>query len=324
VKGQFPIGFFIWNLNEKEKFNNFQADVFNKYQEFIGTKNIWNYDDLKLINDWVKTFRYSKSESIATIIGVGSDFQNQRLVRFGEPFMKVPASNHNWQTTKDNLIETSIYYTVRHIFDSNWLNDRDQFLFPIENWKSDFEFQNNCLVNTLFSNNISSSFGTNHWIPFTEYEVNAQAKFESNFMTDFIKGKIKQEAPTTDLFSSTCHSEQSEESHNEGNAKSDSSVVGMTNKPLLFSPEATAVFDAGRELWKYYHQVASLSRNDYNVNASLYDIREYFQGRNDKGRMNAKSDDATYTQLITELRNKLAVLADKIKPKVYEYGFLKE
>ena len=93
---------------------------------------------------------------------------------------------------------------------------------------------------------------------------------------------------------------------------------------MQFSEEATAVFDAGRELWKYYHEIASLPRNDYNVNASLYDIREYFQGRNDKGRMNSKSDDATYTQLLAELRSKLAVLADKIKPKVYEYGFLKE
>ncbi|MEZ4724887.1 MAG: hypothetical protein R2863_09565 [Candidatus Kapaibacterium sp.] len=44
-----------------------------------------------------------------------------------------------------------------------------------------------------------------------------------------------------------------------------------------FSEEATAVFDAGRELWKYYH-----SQPNVNVNASLYDIREYFQGRNEK------------------------------------------
>ena len=91
------------------------------------------------------------------------------------------------------------------------------------------------------------------------------------------------------------------------------------NKPREFSEDATAVFDAGRELWKYYH-----AQQDINVNASFYDIREYFQGRNDKGRMNARSTDSNYTQLIGELRNKLNVLADKIKPKIYEYEFLKE
>jgi len=57
---------------------------------------------------------------------------------------------------------------------------------------------------------------------------------------------------------------------------------------------------------------------------SLYEIREYFQGRNDRGRMNSKSDDATYMELIGNLRAQLAILADAIKPKVYEYGFLKE
>lgn len=63
---------------------------------------------------------------------------------------------------------------------------------------------------------------------------------------------------------------------------------------------------------------------EYNVNASMYDIREYFQGRNDKGKMNNKSDDETYMALITALRDKLKLLAKKIEPKVYEYGFLKE
>ncbi|NCQ15044.1 MAG: hypothetical protein GW794_12095 [Flavobacteriales bacterium] len=313
VKGQFPIGFFIWDLNKKEDFSHIEADVYDKKESFIGTKRIWSFDNFKLINDWVKTFRITKSESIATIIGVGSDFQNQRLVRFGEPFMKVPASNHNWQISKDNLIESSIYYTVRHNIDSYWLNDRDQFLFPNDDWKNDEIFQNDCLANTLFSNNISSSFGTNNWIPFTEQEVNAKEKFASNFMTDFIKGKIKTENKA-DLFASNEMLKQVQH-----------------DKPLVFSAEATAVFDAGRKLWKYYHSQqfpsfggVSEGRGGYNVNASLYDIREYFQGRNEQGRMNSKSDDAIYMELIGELRNKLNFLADKIKPKIYEYEFLKE
>jgi hypothetical protein len=87
---------------------------------------------------------------------------------------------------------------------------------------------------------------------------------------------------------------------------------------LEFSDDASKVFQAGRELWRYYHTVPSC-----NVNASLYDIREHYQGRNDKGKMNNKSSDAHYMQLITTLRERLKVLARKIEPKVYEYGFLK-
>jgi hypothetical protein len=86
-----------------------------------------------------------------------------------------------------------------------------------------------------------------------------------------------------------------------------------------FSAEAQAVFDAGKELWKYYH-----AQPQCNVNASLYDIKEYFQGRNDKGKMNNTSADEKYSELIDNLRNKLKILAGKIAPKVYEYGFLKK
>ncbi len=93
----------------------------------------------------------------------------------------------------------------------------------------------------------------------------------------------------------------------------------ISNQPLEFSEEAKAVFDAGRELWKYYHEQPNV-----NVNASYYDIREYFQGRNEKGKMNAKSSDQIYTDLNAELKNKMSILADKIKPKIYDYEFLKE
>jgi hypothetical protein len=88
---------------------------------------------------------------------------------------------------------------------------------------------------------------------------------------------------------------------------------------LLFSEKATAVFTAGRNLWTYYHQQPNV-----NVNGSLYDIREHFQGRNEKGKMNNKSHDAHYMTLIQELRLRLKILAKKIEPKVYEFGFLKE
>ena len=87
----------------------------------------------------------------------------------------------------------------------------------------------------------------------------------------------------------------------------------------MFSEEAKAVFKSGQELYKYYH-----SQKDININASLYDIREYFQGRNDKGRMNSRSYNETYTKLIADLRDKLDLLADKITPKIYEYEFLKK
>ena len=40
--------------------------------------------------------------------------------------------------------------------------------------------------------------------------------------------------------------------------------------------------------------------------------------------MNATSTNKTYNELIGNLRTELKILAKKIEPKVYEYGFLKE
>lgn len=41
VKGQFPIGFLIWNTKIKEKFKQIQVDIFNDSDKFIGQKNFY-------------------------------------------------------------------------------------------------------------------------------------------------------------------------------------------------------------------------------------------------------------------------------------------
>ena len=103
----------------------------------------------------------------------------------------------------------------------------------------------------------------------------------------------------------------------------------IPKKPLEFSIEANAVFKAGLELWRYYHaQKFNDQQKPYNANASLYDIREYFQGvkmlANGKIEMNTpkQSKDEHYKTLYYALQDSLKALAEKIKPKIYEYGFL--
>lgn len=296
VKGQFPIGFKIWDTTKKEGFKNVIADVYDKNAHFIGTKGIYALNKNQYINKFISIYKTTKENNIGFMDGInGNDFQHNNIVYVLNTKEQLPNPRGIW-INKDNLIPVSIYFSVRKAIEANWLNDRDQFLNPIENWKADKEFQNDCLTFTLFNNNIQTKFGINHWIPFTESEVNAKEKFESNFMTQFITGKLKMENSST-LF---------------GNETTN-------NKALQFSQQAMDVFNAGRNLWKYYH-----SQKDINVNASLYDIKLHFQGRNDKGRMNAKSTDETYTELISNLRQTLNILADKIVPKVYEYEFLKQ
>jgi hypothetical protein len=311
VKGEFPIGFFIWNTYVDQNFQEIFADVFDSNANYIGLKKITSYDNSKYISEWLEINSKIKSLSyIGHMASVGNDFQNQRMVFIdNEEKGTWKKGGRHTRILIENLIHVSIYYSVRKVIPANWLNDRDQFLYPNDGWKVNTEFQNDCLTYTLFSNNIQSKFGTNHWIPFTEAEVNAKEKFASNFMTDFINGKLKPETKKTDLFH---NQENTINSINEGKDK------------LQFSAEATAVFNAGKQLWQYYHNSLCFGEGKGgDVNASFYDIREYFQGRSPKGIMNAKSKDETYTNLLGNLKEKLNILAEKITPKIYEYEFLK-
>jgi len=315
VRGLFPIGFFIWKTDNQKDFTEITADVYNSEGTFTGTKCFSSYEGLKSINDWLISTRNRYGENkIGFISCKGADFQNTNLIFIINERSQLPHPRGTWITDK-NIIEVSIYYSVRHCIEATWLNDRDQFLYPNDGWKTDCEFQNDCLAYTLFNNNIQSKYGVNHWIPFTEYQVAARDKFDSNFMTDFIAGKTRSDNILAEprLFYGS---------------NDDDSGGGGFEEPVKreFSETAKNVFRAGRALWKYYH--ASISSpfggsREGVLNASLYDIREYFQGRNDKDKLNNKSDDETYTELIGNLRLTLKTLARKIEPKVYEYGFLK-
>ncbi len=308
VKGYFPIGFKIWNTETEHKFSSFNFDVYDEKGNMLSNKNIFDYNGLKRINDWLRMYYSNTNKNVIGVMHHGrNDFQSVRGVHISS----FDNNDHTSKVTPLNLPVQSIYFTIHNCIEATWLNDRDQFLFPNDGWKADTEFQNDCLAFALFhsQNRITLKEGINHWIPFTEQEVNSREKFDSSFMSDFIRGKLKkysfEKNESNEIFYSSDDFKSSDEYNNK-------------TAPLVFSSEAKAVFDAGRELWRYYH-----SQPKCNVNASLYDIREHFQGRNEKGKMNNKSSDERYMELIGILRDKLKLLAKKIEPKVYEHGFLK-
>ena len=307
VPGKFPIGFFIWDTKNKDSiYKEIDSKVYtyikkSKEVVFAGNKFFANIDNCTLINKWYAQY-YSNGQEVGIMNTRGNDFQNQNYIRITSENNK----NHTNIITANNVVPSCIYLSVRHCIEATWLNDRDQFLYPRKAWKVDAEFQNDCLAFTLFhgQNRITSTQGINHWIPFTEEELDAPDKFQSHFMSDFIEGKIMPQASNT-LFSE-------EESL-------------IPTEPIQFSSEAQAVMDAGRELWYYYmhHKDKELyGAQSINVNASFYDIRRYFQGENAKGEMNTESKDETYMRLWGNIKEALKVLAKKIEHKVYLYGFL--
>lgn len=318
VKGKFPIGFFIWHLDVSQQFTIAVGDVYDKKGNLIGTKTLSAFDTEKSINDWIIETRNQVGEiKIGYMSCRSHDFSNvnYNFIMNSKSQMKSPRGT--WVTTK-NILETAIYLAVCHSIEATWLNDRDQFLYPNEGWKSDKEFQANCIAYTLFSNfnTIQSTHGTNNWIPYSEEEVGAKDCFESHFMYNYLHGKLAKEKPTGATEPEQLALFAADNLHRNTADSNWSPMEAMGS-------EAREAFAAGRELWRYYH-----SRPDANPNASLYDIRLYFQGfkttKSGKLQMNTESADARYNEFIATLRHRVRLLTHCIEPKVYEYGFLKK
>ena len=285
VKGHFPIGFFIWDTNATSYNTNDIpiADVYDATGHSIGSKKIFAVSNKNIINKWIHNHFDNEGDKVGWLCFVPNDFQhNNGVFITTQPSESLIRESRVAAITKKNFLTTSIYVAVRQCIPQTWLNDRDQFLYPNDGWQDDKTFQLDCLIYTLFhgQNRISTSTQTtNHWIPFTREEVGCKSTFKSNFMNKFLKSFL-------------CET------------------------PM--SPAAKAVYEAGLELWRYYHaQKGALP------NASFYDIRKHFQGVDSKGHMKTDSEDSTYMDLIATLRTRQKALAKQIEAKVYQYGFLK-
>ena len=109
------------------------------------------------------------------------------------------SGGHGYYVNEENLEKLAIVFSVRHLIDHTWQNHNDQFLIP--NKELSEEFKNDCLIWMLFNGkNLTASADdlewngqkwsiVNHFIPFTESEVNANDRFESDFMVQYMQGK---------------------------------------------------------------------------------------------------------------------------------------
>ncbi|GAA8800133.1 hypothetical protein DUHN25_14950 [Helicobacter pylori] len=307
VKGQFPIGFLVWDTATPplKPTNAINLEVFDSLGEFLGYKNIHSCNKVLFLADYLQKFQPKKRDTIFGYLDPGrNSFQHQNLVHISVIDKSQQSHVKYFPIIATTILLVSVFFSIRHCIKATWQNDRDQFYAPYDDaFQDDSEFKNNCLIFMLFHtrNRITTTQGTNHFIPFSETEVNAKERYSSHALLDFLKGKIKEEGDSLFL-----------------NAKKE-------NKPLEFSQSALNVFDAGREIYRHYH-TQDFTNRPYNANASLYDIKEFFQGRNVQGKLNlpAKAKDEYYKQLYANLQDALKDLAKEIQPKVYEYGFLRE
>lgn len=227
LNGDFPIGFLIWKINQQGKRTPIEkviTEVLDKNAEPIGEKAFYNLPNKTFLSEWMVRLKKNKTEVIPLINAVtpstktqnvrnlhwcdnaiahffsnGNDLQNSGTMT--AIFSSVHSIGHagGYFITPENLWKASIIFTVRRVIKQTWLNDRDQFLQPTKPLNE--EFKNDCLIWMLFngSNLTASANGlewngkqwsiVNHFIPYTETEVGAPDRFESDFMVRYMADK---------------------------------------------------------------------------------------------------------------------------------------
>jgi len=219
--GNFPIGFLVWkttqNANTKIPISEIITEVLDKNAKPIGEKSFYNLPNNCFLNVWIRRPKVNKTEviplknAIAPTPGFArvsnwsnnavaymycgvNDIQHatQQTVVFSSPY----GGGNGFYLTAENLWQAAIVFTVRRVIKPTWLNDRDQFLQPTEALTE--EFKTDCLVWMLFNgSNLTASANdlewngkkwsiVNHFIPYTEAEVNAPDRFESDFMVQYM------------------------------------------------------------------------------------------------------------------------------------------
>lgn len=311
LKGNFPIGFLIWqtnqNANKKTPINEIVTDVLDKDVKAIGVKTFYNLPNETFLNVWVNRPRVNKEEAIplknavtpatASIrlsnwsdgaIGFfwckASDVQNVgQTVIFSSPY----SQGDGMFITNENLWQVSVIFTVRRVIKPTWLNDRDLFLIP--NKPLSEEFKNDCLVWMLFNgSNLTASADdldwngkkwsiVNHFIPFSEGELGSPERFESDFMVEYLTNKI-------------------------------------------LSKESQKIMEEGKKLWKSYfeHTDVVATREELKLNRAdvgWYQVRKALQLRNESGDFVPVS--------FKPFEEAYFALSDKLRPMVYELGFMK-
>lgn len=314
LDGDFPIGFLIWDTGDRVAIGDVPVGVLHRSGDSIGEKCYVARPTNQLLNVWMaktppnggpalplsNALKVSKNPrpkrelvgALGYLYASNNDLQHSAIETLITSSIYTGGNGGGVYLTPENLWQAAIVFSVRRLIKPTWLNDRDQFLQPSKELTD--EFKSDCLVWMLFngSNLTAGADGlrwnerdwslTNHFIPYTEADVGAQGRFESDFMVRHIRG-------------------------------------------MALSAEAQAVLDKGRKLWTRFHatpfprkirdefKLDRQGEGGRNPNAGWYQIRRALEAYGE-----------TELTDFDPFKTAYAKLGDKLRPLVFEYGFLPE
>ena len=320
VADNWGISFSIWSNGQtidKGNFNYTLIDSIEGEIEEIGSKVVYNIDGKETASKWcssklkrdiiyptftsgLKTKDGNRKYSEKAIGSFVNDSNNvDKNTQFVSMFANNADCGHLSTTliSPDNFTKCTALFSARKLIDKTWVNSKDEYLAPNEEHEKYNEFVNDSIVYSLFHSSSNQSSLRN-----VEYKGKKwNIKNEFFFMSK-------------DEMVNLANENNNDECYEDARTDKDRYVYTLLENTEL-SDDAKAVLDKAREIVREtfaYRNIFNESNSDYQINnwdCGWYQIKAL-----------AKEFCKKKLEEFNILYKKLA---DKMRPMVYELGFLK-
>jgi len=315
VSALWGITFNIWKSGMQNDKNNFVHTLIkstdNGEIEIINNKILYNFDNLNIITtaDFIsnklnkkhiskilickdiKSMKFELSNVnifdnyISTITCAGNDIQQNNLCCIRNIFPK--SGGGILQLTKNNIFESSIVLSIKEIISTDWINAKDLYNMNVEISES---FKNDALIYACFGNYCCSIRQDGHSLN-NEFFWMSKSEIES----------LANEFNNDDCYSDVHTSEDR--------------FIYKKLQEITLTSEAQAVLDKACEIVRKtfkYREMFNEEHPEYQINnwdCGWYQIKAL-------AKEFAKDN-------LNEFKELYKKLADKMRPMVYQLGFLK-
>lgn len=304
LTGDFPIGFLIWDLSRAEALTEISTDVLDKTGLHLGKKSFRNTPSTEFLSEWIVRPRSNDQPALPlkNAISPPGPTKDLRGDRWADNAIGSMLCNSNMPQ------KTAI---MTALFSSGYCNAGAFFVTPENLWKSAIVFSVRRLIKPTWLNDRDQ-----YLIP----TVPLTGEFKSDCLIWMLFSASNLSAGADGLewngkkWSLVNHFIPFTETEVGSIARFESDFMSKYLAKLKLSKEAKEVLDAGREVWKLYHSIKfeKKIRDEYKLNrpdVGWYQIR--------------KALEANGTADFSGVKEAFDALSLKLRPLVYEYGFLK-
>ena len=326
VASNWGIGFTIWKSGKSLDKENFEIDICDVDKksytgdiENKGQKCIYNTDKLESCSTWIKT--QIKGTNIVPTFSSGLKMNNKDGIKVSNKYLGTLMLTTNTVDTnttgvaifsslakigasrvvsieRDNFNKAVTLFAARRLVSKNWINWTDEYLAPDESNPKFKEFTNDSVIFSLFESKSQQSSLRNVDYKDSQWDIKNEFFWMSKNEIADLADKNNNEDCYDDAITST-----------------DRFVYKYLQR-ITLSPEAQAVLDYANNLVRdsfKYRDMFDSDFPDYQINnwdCGYYQLKFMWQ--------------EYMPEEFKQFRALYAKLADKMRPMVYELGFLKK